>query len=69
MSEPEGNAASEGDHNDADIETVLAAFSGDTRAAIRSLLIANEFLMAENDRLRANVSRGYIRRMLLGDGQ
>jgi hypothetical protein len=53
--------ASEGDHTDADIDTILAAFGGDTRAAIRSLLVANEFLMAENDRLRANVSGGYIR--------
>jgi hypothetical protein len=42
-------------------DKVIAAFDGDTRAAIRSLLIANEFLISEVDRLRTVVSVGYVR--------
>ena len=62
MSEPAENAAPEGEHSDAEIDAVLAAFSGDARAAIRSLLIANEFLMAELERSQASQSVGYIRK-------
>jgi hypothetical protein len=48
------------DAAEADVEMVLTAFDGDPRAAIRSLLIANEFLMEEVDRLRASLSVGYL---------
>ena len=44
-----------------DVDKVIATFDGDTRAAIRSLLIANEFLIGEVDRLRTVVSVGYGR--------
>jgi hypothetical protein len=60
-SEPAENSASDGERIETDIDTVLAAFDGDPRAAIRSLLIANEFLMEEVDRLRASLSVGYVR--------
>jgi hypothetical protein len=51
--------------SDDDVDKVIAAFDGDTRAAIRSLLIANEFLLAELERTRVSV--GYIRRPVLGE--
>ncbi len=46
---------------EADVDTVIAAFDGDMRAAIRALLIANEYLSAEVERLRASQSLGYVR--------
>lgn len=46
---------------DADLETLLTAFDGDWRAAIRALIIANEYLSAEVERLRASQSVGYVR--------
>ncbi len=49
------------DDIDADVGTVIAAFDGDIRAAIRALLISNEFLTAENERLRSSLSVGYVR--------
>lgn len=47
---------------EADVDTVIEMFGGDHRAAIRSLLIANEFLTAEVERARTAVSPGYVRR-------
>jgi len=47
---------------EADVDTVIEMFGGDLRAAIRSLLIANEFLTAEVERMRTSVSPGYVRR-------
>jgi hypothetical protein len=48
---------------EADVDTVIAACGGNPRAAIRALLIANEFLSAENERLRTSLSVGYVRGM------
>ena len=47
---------------EADVDTVIAACGGNERAAIRALLIANEYLSAEVERLRASQSVGYVRR-------
>ena len=47
---------------EADVDTVIAACGGGERAAIRALLIANEYLSAEVERLRASQSVGYVRR-------
>jgi hypothetical protein len=41
---------------------VIEIFGGDLRAAIRSLLIANEFLTREVERAKTAVSPGYVRR-------
>ena len=41
---------------EADVDTVIAACGGSTRAAIRALIIANEYLNAEVERLRASQS-------------
>jgi hypothetical protein len=64
MSEPEAADAGEpfGDDLEADVDTVIAACGGNPRAAVRALLIANEFLTAELERSRATVSTGYIRK-------
>lgn len=46
---------------EADVDTIIAACGGSARAAIRALIIANEYLNAEVDRLRSNQSVGYVR--------
>jgi len=46
-----------------DVDTVIASCGGSERAAIRALLIANEYLSAEVERLRASQSRGYVRKV------
>lgn len=46
---------------EADVDTVIAACGGSTRAAIRALLIANEFLSGELERAQASQSVGYVR--------
>jgi hypothetical protein len=46
---------------EADVDIVIAACGGSERAAIRALLIANEYLSAEAERLRASQSAGYVR--------
>lgn len=46
---------------EADVDTVIAACGGSERAAIRALLIANEYLSAEVEHLRASQSVGYTR--------
>ncbi len=43
------------------MDTVIAACGGSERAAIRALIIANEYLSAEVERLRASQSVGYVR--------
>jgi predicted transcriptional regulator len=46
---------------EADVDTVIAVCGGDPRVAVRTLLIANEFLSAELDSATAALSRGYTR--------
>jgi hypothetical protein len=46
---------------EADVDAVIAAYGGSERATIRTLLIANEYLSAEVERLRASQSVGYVR--------
>ena len=46
---------------EADVDTVIAACGGSARAAIRALIIANEYLNGEVDRLRSSQSVGYVR--------
>ena len=50
---------------DAEVEAVIA-MCGSERAAIRALLVANEFLSAEVERLQASQSSGYLRRKAVG---
>jgi hypothetical protein len=46
---------------EASVDQVLAICDGDHRAALRMLLIANEYLHAEVERLEALISKGYAR--------
>jgi hypothetical protein len=40
---------------------VIAACGGDTRAAVRALIVANDFLEAEVNELMMAVSHAYVR--------
>jgi hypothetical protein len=50
-------------HDDweASIEELLKICEGDPRAALRTVLIANEYLHAEVERLQVMISNGYAR--------
>jgi hypothetical protein len=47
---------------EASVDQVLAICDGDPRAALRTLLIANEYLHTEVERLEALASKGFARR-------
>jgi hypothetical protein len=44
-----------------DVETAIEACGGDSRAAVRALVVANAFLDAECERLRSLTSSGFAR--------
>ena len=46
-------------------DQAIAACGGDTREAIKALIVANHFLETELEKLRAAVSTGYARGQLL----
>jgi hypothetical protein len=48
---------------EASVDQVLAICEGDPRAALRTLLIASEYLHSEVERLEASISTGYTRRV------
>jgi hypothetical protein len=58
MGEQAASAPHGGDDLEADVDTVIAACGGSMRAAIRALLIANEFLSGELERARERQSAG-----------
>ena len=47
---------------DDDLRQAIEACGGDVASALRCALIANAFLMEENKRLRAQMSRGFQRK-------
>lgn len=49
------------DAYEAAVEQAVSACDGDLRATIKALLIANEFLEHELERLSVQVSNGYAR--------
>jgi hypothetical protein len=49
------------DDLEAAVELAISACDGDARAAVRALLVANDFLHREVDRLHALCSRGFAR--------
>jgi hypothetical protein len=57
------------DPYDAAIDLVVAECGDDPRAALKALLIANEFLGAEVERLRNATSTGFSRGRLTGDSK
>lgn len=44
-----------------EVEEVIEACGGDPRVAVRTLLIANDFLVAELERVQAQLSKGFVR--------
>jgi len=47
---------------DADVRQAIELCNGDVVQALRAALIANAFLMEENERLKAQTSAGFVRR-------
>ena len=56
--EPSGPAP---DDLDAAADEAIAACGGDAREAVKALIVANGFLEAQVEELRASVSAGYSR--------
>jgi hypothetical protein len=51
----------DGDRLEATADQTIAACGGNARDAVKALLVANEYLEAEMQELRAAVSSGYAR--------
>jgi len=49
------------DNLEASTDALIAACDGDLRAAVRALLVANNYLEAEVERLARAVSPGFVR--------
>jgi hypothetical protein len=58
---PEKKALPDAERLETAVDLAVAACGGDARAAIRALLVANEFYETEYSKLVAQVSRGYAR--------
>ena len=61
------NSQSDADQLEAAVDQALAACGGDTRAAMRALIMANGYLRAENERLTKAVSFAFMRTPLPPD--
>jgi hypothetical protein len=59
--DPESQPRSEPDRLEAAADQAIAACGGDARDAVKALIVANEFLEALVEELRADVSKGYAR--------
>jgi hypothetical protein len=55
------NPQSDADQLDMTADQAIAACGGDAREAVKALIVANHFLEAELEKLRAAVSLGYAR--------
>ena len=51
----------DGDRLEAATDQAIAACGGDARDAVKALIVANEFLEAQVEQLKADVSSGYAR--------
>ncbi len=51
----------QGDRLEAAVDRAIAACGGDTRAAVRALIVANNFLESEMGELKKAVSHAYAR--------
>lgn len=58
---PGTKTPSDADRLEVAVDQAIAACGGDVRAAIKALIVANEFYEAEYGKLVAKVSRGYAR--------
>jgi hypothetical protein len=57
---------SQPDQLDAATDQAIAACGGDPRDAVKALLVANDFLESEVEKLQAAVSAGYARGVRFG---
>jgi hypothetical protein len=60
-SDPESHPRPEPDRLEVATDEAIAACGGDARDAVKALIVANEFLEAEVEELRADVSNGFAR--------
>lgn len=58
---PEPEPSGQPDRLEAATDQAIAACGGDARDAVKALLVANEFLEAQVERLKADVSSAYAR--------
>jgi hypothetical protein len=58
---PAPNPQSDVDQLEAAADQAIAARGGDAREAVKALIVVNQFLCAELEKLRAAVSTGYSR--------
>jgi hypothetical protein len=68
FSESQPNAQ-DADELETAVDQAIAACGGDTRAAMRALIMANGYLRSENERLSRAVSFGFMRSPLSPDGK
>jgi hypothetical protein len=59
--DPHRQPTAEPDRLEAAADQAIAACGGDSRDAVKALIVANEFLEAQVEELRADVSKGYVR--------
>src|SRR5271156_3756806 len=69
-----GMASAPTPHSDADqleaaTDQAIAACDGDAREAVKALIVANQFLETDLEKLRAAVSMGYARGKLFEDAK
>jgi hypothetical protein len=55
------NPQSDADQLEAATDQAIAACGGDARKAVKALIVANQFLETDLEKLRAAVSTGYAR--------
>ena len=61
MSSSSQPRSEENDELEAEVDQAISACGGDTRATIRALIVANEYLESEVGELMKAVSRAYAR--------
>jgi hypothetical protein len=59
--DPKSQPTPEPDRLKAATDEAIATCGGDARAAVKALIVANEFLEAQVTELQAAVSNGYVR--------
>ena len=59
------NPQSDADQLEAAVDQAIAACGGDAREAVKALIVANQFLETDLEKLKAAVSPGYARGKLL----
>jgi hypothetical protein len=63
------NPQSDADQLEAAADQAIAACGGDAREAVKALIVANQFLETDLEKLKAAVSMGYARGKLFADAK